>query len=262
MPLSALYECWPDSVRQDITQSNWNGASVVLPMNRLDVAMKSGRVAFTWGELMQWLDVLTASISSLHRETSLELPLKVIAPLFMSQRKAPVDQKKVVIGENIPNLFEGLAKPSAPACSCSSAIPTAPPLLRRTCSRARAGCRACRPASVLGEIFGQPSKQEWSPQEITQGLNALPGVAASLIAMNDGLLVSGDLPAPLKSETMAAFLPQMFGRMSHYAGEIQLGPVTAMTLQAGQTQCAILQDRRPLSGRSGQARRNHCPTPS
>jgi predicted regulator of Ras-like GTPase activity (Roadblock/LC7/MglB family) len=57
--------------------------------------------------------------------------------------------------------------------------------------------------------------------------------------MSDGLLVAGDLPPPLKSETMAAFLPQIFGRLAHYSAEIQLGPPSALTLLAGQTPCTI-----------------------
>jgi predicted regulator of Ras-like GTPase activity (Roadblock/LC7/MglB family) len=228
--LSALCEFWPDPVRQDIARSNWSDASVSLPMNRLDAAMKTGRVVFTWGELIQWLGVSSASISPPHREMPLELPLKVIAPLFMAHQRATVVQKNIVVGGDMPNLFAVPGKPSgqtapAPAPAPKTVSPSPVP--------------APAPANVLGEIFGQPAKSEWSPQEITQKINALPGVAASLIAMSDGLLVAGDLPPPLKPETMAAFLPQIFGRLAHYSVEIQLGPPTALTLLAGQTPCTI-----------------------
>ncbi len=221
--LSALYEFWPEPVRQDIAQSNWQDASVALPMNRLDSAMKTGRVVFTWGELIQWLDVPSTAAPSPQRETALELPLKVMVPLFMPQRPAPVAQKKIIIGENIPNLF------ATPAPKAAAAAKIVPPV----------AAVAAKPADALGEIFGQPAKSEWSPQEITQKINALTGVAASLIAMGDGLLVAGQLPPPLKSETMAAFLPQLFGRAANSSGEIQLGPLSALTLLAGQTRCAI-----------------------
>jgi predicted regulator of Ras-like GTPase activity (Roadblock/LC7/MglB family) len=237
MRLSALYEFWPEPVRQDITQSNWNDASVSLPMNRLETAMKGGRVAFTWGEVIQWLDVPSPSISTPHRETSVDLPLKVIAPLFMAQRRPAVSQKNVAVGEDLPNLFAVPPKPSVPVAPAPISAPAAASAsipAPQVVSPARVG------ASVLGEIFGQPAKSDWSPQEITQKINALPGVAASLIAMSDGLLVAGDLPPPMKSETMAAFLPQIFGRLTHYAGEIQLGPPSALTLLAGQTPCMIV----------------------
>jgi hypothetical protein len=111
--LSALYEFWPEPVRREITQSNWSNASVALPMNRLESVLKTGRVVFKWGELIPWLDVSTASAVSQQRETFLELPLKVIVPLFMSQGPAPVTQKKIIVGENIPNLFAGMGKPNS-----------------------------------------------------------------------------------------------------------------------------------------------------
>ena len=232
--LSALYEFWPEPVRQDIAQSNWSDASVSLPMNRLDAAMKTGRVVFTWGELIQWLDVSSASISTPHRDMSLELPLKVIAPLFMAQRRPPVLQKNIAVGADMPNLF------AVPGKSTVRAAPIpAPPPAPAPAVVSPVPAVAAASADVLGEIFGQPAKTDWSPQDITQKINALPGVAASLIAMSDGLLVAGVLPPPLKSETMAAFLPQMFGRLAHYAGEIQLAPPTALTLLAGQTPCTI-----------------------
>jgi predicted regulator of Ras-like GTPase activity (Roadblock/LC7/MglB family) len=238
--LSSLYEFWPESIRQDIAQFNWGDASVALPMDRIGSAMKTGRVFFTWGELMQWLDVSSASVASPHRETALELPLKVVAPLFMSQRSSQVVQKTVAVDENIPNLFAAPGKPAVQAVPAS--VPLTVPMPAPVPVSVPVSVPevvAAVPGDVLGEIFGQPAKKEWSPQEITQKINVLPGVAASLIAMSDGLLVAGDLPPPLKSETMAAFLPQMFGRLAHYSKEIQLGPPTALTLLVGQTPCSI-----------------------
>lgn len=235
--LTALSESWPEAVRQEIAESKLTEASVAIPMDRLDSAMKTGRIAFPWGELMQWLDVPSASIATSQRQTILELPLKVIAPLFMAQRKAPVEQKKIVVGENIPNLFEGLGKPSAPAAPAPAPVPA--PVVAAPTIPAPAAPAPVPAADTLGSLLGQPAKTEWSPQEITQKINALPGVAASLIAMSDGLLVAGQLPPPMKSDTLAAFLPQMFGRMNHYAGEIQLSSLSALTLTGGQTPCAV-----------------------
>ena len=222
--------------------------------------MKTGKIIFKWGELIEWLDTSSSLAASPHKETPLEVPLKVIIPLFMAQRQATEVQKKIVIGENIPNLFEGLGKPveapatepepstaptvSAPEPEAVTAA-TIPALAPRnepeapTFSSAPTLVATPPPASVLGEIFGDPAKKEWSPLDIAQKLGTLPGVAAGIIAMSDGLLVAGDLPPPFKSETLAAFLPQMFGRMNHYASEIQMGALSVLTLQAGPTTCAI-----------------------
>jgi predicted regulator of Ras-like GTPase activity (Roadblock/LC7/MglB family) len=57
--------------------------------------------------------------------------------------------------------------------------------------------------------------------------------------MGDGLVVAAQLPAGLKGETVAAFLPQIFGRVSQSAGEMQLGPLSSVVLAAGQGRCAI-----------------------
>jgi predicted regulator of Ras-like GTPase activity (Roadblock/LC7/MglB family) len=253
--LSALYEFWPVPIRQEIAQANWNDASVSLPMNRLEAAMKTGRVVFPWGQLIQWLDGSSAALATPHRDTALELPLKVIAPLFMAQQRTPAAQKQLAVGENLPNLFAAPGKPTAQAAPAaptpvpawvSASIPM-PSNLKDQISNSVKPAPAfvslvsaeAVPAEGLGEIFGQPARKDWPPQEITQKINSLPGVAASLIAMSDGFLVAGALPPPLKSETMAAFLPQIFGRLAHYSTEIQLGPLAALTLQAGRTPCTI-----------------------
>jgi predicted regulator of Ras-like GTPase activity (Roadblock/LC7/MglB family) len=240
-------------------QFKWHEASVALPTDRLDAALKTGRVVFTWGELIQWLNV-PESDPSLNKAVSLELPLKVIAPLFLAQRHTSIIHKKVSVGDSVPNLFTSTSKPSRPAAPVSAAakptpLPKVVPSVPAKVAPSSASAPTAAPASVLGDIFGQPFKHDWSPQEVTQGINALPGVAASLVAMSDGLLVAGDLPAPLKSETMAAFLPQMFGRMGHYSGEIQLGALSALTLLAGQTECAVFKTPAlylAVLGRSGE----------
>jgi predicted regulator of Ras-like GTPase activity (Roadblock/LC7/MglB family) len=55
-------------------------------------------------------------------------------------------------------------------------------------------------------------------------------VAGALLAMSDGLLVTSNTPPAIKGETIAAFLPQMFGRMNQYTKELTLGPLQQLTL--------------------------------
>ena len=61
-------------------------------------------------------------------------------------------------------------------------------------------------------------------------LVAQPGLTGVFIAMHDGLLVDAHLPESLKAETVAAFLPQIFGRMNQYAKELQLGGLSSLIL--------------------------------
>ncbi|HZM05860.1 MAG TPA: roadblock/LC7 domain-containing protein, partial [Candidatus Saccharimonadales bacterium] len=121
--------------------------------------------------------------------------------------------------------------------------------------RERQGPAPPTPAPIAAPVLAAPARDEWSPQEIIKKIEALPGVAGSLIVTSDGLMVTGNAPPPLKAETMAAFLPQLFGRVGQYAGEIQLQPLSALTLMAGETRCAIFKTGKlylAVVGRPGQ----------
>ncbi|MBC8003251.1 MAG: hypothetical protein H7X97_11760 [Opitutaceae bacterium] len=74
-----------------------------------------------------------------------------------------------------------------------------------------------------------------------QGTVALPGVSGAVLGSQDGLLVAGLLPAPLSGETVAAFLPQMFGRINQYSIELKAGNLTVITLGFGSVSWQILQ---------------------
>jgi predicted regulator of Ras-like GTPase activity (Roadblock/LC7/MglB family) len=48
-------------------------------------------------------------------------------------------------------------------------------------------------------------------------------VLGSLIALQDGLLVASCMPPTWKTDTIAAFLPQIFGRLRQYSRELEMG---------------------------------------
>jgi predicted regulator of Ras-like GTPase activity (Roadblock/LC7/MglB family) len=218
--LGALAGSWPEAIRREINVAGLAEARIAIPMARLEPAMKAGRVVFTWAEVCGWLEGPKAPVS-VHGGTQLELPLMVIAPLFMAKRRPAAPRKTLDVEEAIPDLFSQTDRPSAPAPA-----PTAPP--------------AARPEpETLGAIFGQPSKRDWAPAEIARQIIGLPGVAGAVIATSDGLLVAGQAAAPVKAETMAAFLPQIFARTGAYAEEAQLGRLRALRLAAGHGPCAI-----------------------
>jgi predicted regulator of Ras-like GTPase activity (Roadblock/LC7/MglB family) len=62
-----------------------------------------------------------------------------------------------------------------------------------------------------------------------QKTSTLPGVAGALIALQDGLLVANCMPPEWRSETIAAFLPQIFGRMHQYTKELKMGELQSVT---------------------------------
>jgi predicted regulator of Ras-like GTPase activity (Roadblock/LC7/MglB family) len=74
--------------------------------------------------------------------------------------------------------------------------------------------------------------------------------------MSDGLLMAGRLPAPFRPETVAAFMPQIVGRVSQYAAEMQLGAVTGVLVAAGRGPCAMCKAGKlylAVLGRAGEA---------
>jgi predicted regulator of Ras-like GTPase activity (Roadblock/LC7/MglB family) len=58
-------------------------------------------------------------------------------------------------------------------------------------------------------------------------------VAGSLIALQDGLLVAHCMPRSWKTEAMAAFLPQIFGRINQYGKELNTGDAMAVAITTG-----------------------------
>jgi predicted regulator of Ras-like GTPase activity (Roadblock/LC7/MglB family) len=98
---------------------------------------------------------------------------------------------------------------------------------------------ATRPqATNVSELFGEPGKKSWTPNEIVQRSTQLSGVAGALIALQDGLLVASSLPQTMRTEMIAAFVPQIFGRLNQYSKELGLGDATAtsFTIEAGTLQ--------------------------
>jgi len=280
IPLSDISEGWPDPVRQEIARGEWDLAMVMFPINRLEAGMKAGRLNFTWGEIRQWLNPPIGSIHSQHVDVPVELPLKVVAPLFLSARR-PTSQKKVNVDETIPDVFGGL-KPGAaqvkltaapgPVAEGDTDIFTAPvaeptpaqapeptPVTLAVPAPPAEPTPAPPPVShaprpdPLGAIFGQPLKSEWSPAEIVQKVAEMSGVAGGVITTADGLLVAGNVPESQNVETLAAFLPQIFARLNQYAGEMQIGMLTSLNMSTVEAPCAIYKSGKLYLGVIGRA---------
>ena len=90
---------------------------------------------------------------------------------------------------------------------------------------------------AVEQIIGEASARIGAKEIVTNAAK-LPGVAGALLAMADGLLVTSQVPASCKAEMIAAFLPQMFGRMNQYTKELALGPLDrlALSVESGEWQ--------------------------
>ncbi len=253
VPLLSVCAGWPAEVRREIEQMNLEFASVVLPMEEAERALKSGQVIYPWKQLCVWIrpeQVRTPAAAV--AELPVELPLSVLAPLFMALPRAGLPQKKVALNGDIPDVFSAaqshvevpVVATDLPTMTASFAFPsasapapvTAPaPMVAEVplelvipVAPAAPVVPSAPSALDLNVILGEPARRH-SANQIVQNTTKLPGVNGALLAMNDGLLVASALPPDMKGELMAAFLPQIFGRMNQYTKELGLGGLQTLS---------------------------------
>jgi predicted regulator of Ras-like GTPase activity (Roadblock/LC7/MglB family) len=203
--------------------------------------VKAGRIEFVWRELCGWLNPPSKpALVSINAENRITLPLGLVAPLFLKSRGAGQVRKRANIDQAIPDLFSSSGKPLAPQTAAvqppaAAAAEPAPPEPAPVAEAVAAPALQQAPATPkkaptnLSELFNEPSKKSWTPNEIVQRTTQLPNVAGALIALQDGLLVATNMPPELKTETIAAFVPQIFGRLNQYSKELQMGDTKAVS---------------------------------
>jgi predicted regulator of Ras-like GTPase activity (Roadblock/LC7/MglB family) len=237
--LISLAESWPEAVRQELVQANLVDAKVALPAEVIERALKQGRIAFTWKTLRSWIKPVPTLAVSAHDNTVLELPLKVVAPPFLArQKEAGKLQKKVVVDDEIPNLFFGFPQPEPASPRVAAApSPTAPKpadtnyyVWDDTSDRARIQDDEVKRGPSAGTRF---VAKYATPNEIVSRAAALDGVAGSLIALPDGLMVASRLPSDLNGDTLAAFLPQIFGKINQCTKELRMGELNNVNFTVG-----------------------------
>jgi predicted regulator of Ras-like GTPase activity (Roadblock/LC7/MglB family) len=246
-PLEPAMAAWPETLRSALAPLA-GGCQVQLPVTETEQGLKRGKIAFSWTQIKQWIKpALPPGILDLSEETPLLIPLNLVVPLFLAIRKPSTAKAASTVDAKIPDVFfaaQPAAAPPAPEVPQPAAVaPPAPPAPAKAqppqpASPPMAVVEPATPAPEvqpedMATLFGQPFKKSWTPVEIIQKCSGLPGMSGALIVLQDGLLVAGQMPSPVNSETMAAFLPQMFGRMSHYTRELKLGEPTQFALVVG-----------------------------
>ena len=245
--LEAFVVKWPEPVQQELKSLKLGDATIEVPFAEMEPQMRRGKVAFPWKQLRSAIrPVLPARAATAHDDASLELSLGALVPGFLAKLKPRPPQRQVKIADNIPSLFTQI--PTAPSAEAGPAEAAgAPPA-----AGAEAGPLA---GADFGQIFGQPDKRNWTPMEIVQKTATLPGVAGAAIALQEGLQVASQLPPDLSGETFAAFLPQIFGRMTQYTKEMNLGEPTQLSLVANNAALQIFKSGKiyfTVLGRAGQ----------
>jgi predicted regulator of Ras-like GTPase activity (Roadblock/LC7/MglB family) len=212
--------------------------------------MKLGRVTFVWRELRAWIRPAPAATASAHDNTKLELPLKVIAPLFLERQAPPAKpQPRLTVESSIPSPFSKTESPEVETPATIPAPPPAPepakPALKPVDTKLSEtkfyvwGDSSDAPRVGESEYKRPPpppadsASRHATPKEIVVRAMALPGVAGAVVALYDGLMIVGQVPPDLDADTIAAFLPQIVGRTSQSTKELGMGELNNLSFTAG-----------------------------
>jgi predicted regulator of Ras-like GTPase activity (Roadblock/LC7/MglB family) len=230
--LDELAENWPQELKNEIQRGGFS--DVPLNSTFVDAGLKRGRVTMTWKEIRTLAK--PSSPASVFDETTLELPLKVLAPAFFAAQKNSSAQKKVKVNEEIPNLFFGFPNGNSESPTPTAAVaPVAPAAPKPTDTNFftpadKEEAPALRMAATPQTDF---ANRQTHPQEVVARALILPGVAGAVVALADGLRVASNVPADLNAEAIAAFLPQIFERVNQSTRELRMGALNNVSFTVG-----------------------------
>jgi predicted regulator of Ras-like GTPase activity (Roadblock/LC7/MglB family) len=243
VPLMALAETWPEALRHEIAQLKLTEAKVSLPVDMAEQALKRGRVAFPWKVLRSLIRPAPLPAVSVHDNAVLDLPLKVVAPLFLRRaNEAAQPKQKLAVDESIPNLFFGAPQTAPAPPVAEDLIPPSPVATPPTDTniylwndtsdtlQSTAIEPTASPVPSPGTSF---VTRYATPNEVVSRAAVLDGVAGALIALPDGLMVASRLSPDLNGDTLAAFLPQIFGKVSQCTKELRMGELNNLNFTVG-----------------------------
>lgn len=233
VPLTALAEGWPEAVRQEIMQFKLVDSRLAIPADIVGEALKRGRVVFTWKIIRSWVRPGPAPATSPNDARELDLPLAVLAPLFVARRKSEVSQQpRVTVADTIPNLFFGLPKPEA--SPTPKQADTNFYTWGETSDRAQVDDTEFKRRSAGGSLGGTDLLLKCAtPNEIVSRAASLDGVDGALIALPDGLMVASQIPPEFNGDTLAAFLPHIFSKVSQCTKELRMGDLNNLNFTVG-----------------------------
>ena len=237
-PLAALSESWPEALRREILQMGLTSAQVALPVHLIEPALKRGRVIFSWRDLRAWIKPAAPAVS-IHDGMELELPLKVLAPLFFARQKTAQAHRRLAVDEEIPNLFFGLPQPAVEP-AVVPAIPVAPAAVPASKPTDTNFFQQSGNTSITDTEFKRKSEPRTDfisrhsmPNDVVARAELLEGVVGALVALPDGLMVAGKVPPEFNPDTLAAFLPQLFGRVGQCSKELRMGDLNNLSFTVG-----------------------------
>ena len=230
-----LAEHWPEELKNEISNSALANVSVPLAGSLVEAGLKRGRVTMAWKQLRTLAK--PSSPASPNDNVELDLPLKVIAPMFFAAQKNLLGARvKAAVSAEIPNLFFGFPQ----------AVPEPPVSAPAPAEKKSAdtnfyvwGDNGEAPKSADNPFAPPPMPQTdfthrfASPKDVVTRAVALPGVVGAVVTLPDGLRVAGEVPAEFNADTLAAFIPQIFERMNQSAKELRMGALNNVGFTVG-----------------------------
>jgi predicted regulator of Ras-like GTPase activity (Roadblock/LC7/MglB family) len=235
IPLRFIAPHLPHDAQNILASPEFETGKIGIPMSEMETGLKQGKLVFSWKQMRAWIQPTPPGGGGIE-DVLVSLPLQTIVPLFLAKRRdgATGTQKRIAPDREIPDVFKTSLSGNAAAVAVPSPDVSASPASEEKvrfalhADQAPIGLQAEHDTTVaargkMADLAGPVGKTSWTPEEIVEQTTKLPGIVGALISLQDGLLVTGQVPAGINAETVAAFLPQVFGRMTHYARELKLG---------------------------------------
>jgi len=244
-----MAKSWPDSVRTEIEGLNGADLKLAMPTEIAERALKRGRLVFPWKTVRAWIRPIVPPTVSTDDDLTLELPLIAVAPLFLaSQRGRHRAKPAATIDEEIPNLFPEPAKQTVPAETRRQpkagivwwnpdqdqppAAPLAEAAMEEPVAAPSVPSSPILNSSAEEAIIGNRTDDEprSAPENVILRCTQLEGITGALIASSEGFVVADQLPSGLNPDTVAAFVPQIFRKMSQSTRELRVGELSSVSL--------------------------------
>jgi hypothetical protein len=243
--LLPLTESWPAALRNEIELLNLGQAKLALPKDQVSAGLKQGRLAFRWEALRSWIRPAIAPEPSAEDGTELELPLQLVAPLFLAKhRGGNKPRARVQLDEAIPEVFE-----------MARQAPAAPEVAKTSVAVAETGADQESPSAPRLHA-PQGLNGAATPEQTVNRAVQLKGVAGALVTLPDGLLVASRFPENRDPEKVAAFLPQIISRLGQCIGQLEIGELNTLEFLVGNVPWKVFRSKEVLFvvlGRGGEA---------
>jgi competence ComEA-like helix-hairpin-helix protein len=95
----------------------------------------------------------------------------------------------------------------------------------------------------LNDLLGFPPEQKVSLKDVTDRISCWPDVTGCLLSQNSGLVLVGNVPAPLDKKAIVAFAPRMFEELNKSFSEMAGRQTDDLVIPTTGTSFHILRDK-------------------